>query len=771
MRIPNGNRVDEGTCRPSRDTATRIAEHSLPGMKASTFLVALALCGLAPRVAAAAPPRKVPVASLAERDAEARPSLVGRTGVRHASELLAMGSVVDRLRGIERLGRIGTREALEALQDALAGGPVLNDPRTRLAAVQALAPHALQEEARLGLMAVVQHPLEDDLPLARGLRARDEAVFALARAAAGLVPCPPPPPAARDDGSGASVEERALTPLLAAVIGQTPVADVAERAVLRNPPADLGAFVRGVATATVPELRLLGLLGDPRAIPMLRRSLLREEQPVQTEAMLALARLGDHTALPLARAWAGAAPPSKGAVNEATVAWTVRRVAAVEALLTLGAIDAPAALVRLFADDATRTAGLALAERWPSSELVPALEQALAANLGHDASRHALHALRRIGDDASALVLAKLLASPEFGPSAALALAESSNPGSERLLSKALTTSSGASRLLVLRAWLVRAKTHGELPLEVARAYEDAAKSTVPRERSLGVFAAALLGRTELAPALSRATAVGDLLALAALVSACAARGPNELRELVPLATRALVAGPRARSNDPSPNELAAAELQRIDEVALGLVLLVLPEFGTAEQLAAWAEFGGPASLQAAYRLGIRDPRVVRERTDALLGGTSPLVRAHVALGLGESPEPAAAARLEHAYRFEAEASVRLAIVRALSLRSEPPRARVLGLASALDPDDEVRAAAESALRGARHVSVFEAGNYASWLALVTSNAEDEHALRARVVEHVGRSGLAIPTLSSPDGVALAFTKEDVVRQQVRPTR
>ena len=85
--------------------------------------------------------------------------------------------------------------------------------------------------------------------------------------------------------------------------------------------------------------------------------------------------------------------------------------------------------------------------------------------------------------------------------------------------------------------------------------------------------------------------------------------------------------------------------------------------------------------------------------------------------------------------------------------------------------DDEVRAAAESALRGARHVSVFEAGNHASWLALGTSNADDERALRARVVEHVRRSGLAIPTLSSPDGVALAFTKEDVVRQQVRPTR
>src|SRR5207237_10317111 len=116
--------------------------------------------------------------------------------------------------------------------------------------------------------------------------------------------------------------------------------------------------------------------------------------------------------------------------------------------------------------------------------------------------------------------------------------------------------------------------------------------------------------------------------------------------------------------------------------------------------LATWAESGGPLAPLAARALPTRDDEALRGRLKRLLEGSDPVVRAHLALGLGRDPEPSAVSLLTNAYRFEEDPQVRRAIIRALSLRTEVQRAAVLTLARDLDPDDDVRALARSALDG-----------------------------------------------------------------------
>ncbi len=116
--------------------------------------------------------------------------------------------------------------------------------------------------------------------------------------------------------------------------------------------------------------------------------------------------------------------------------------------------------------------------------------------------------------------------------------------------------------------------------------------------------------------------------------------------------------------------------------------------------LAAWAESGGPLAPLAARALPARDDDVTRGRIERLLKGSDPVVRAHVALGLGKDPEKDAVSLLASAYRFEDDAQVRASIVRALAQRKEVQRTETLEIARALDADDGVRALARAALAG-----------------------------------------------------------------------
>ena len=683
----------------------------------------------------AAPPAKPMRSSPFDEEGAGRRSLVELTGVAYAVELLSEGGIDERLRGVERLGRTGGREALEALGDALAGGPILSDPRTRLLAARVLARHALCEEGRSALLSIVGHPTEEDASHALGVLARDVAVFALARAAAGKADRPPPLPASRDDGSGASPEERALTPLVAAVITGSPLGDLAERALVLLPPADLGAFLRGVATATAPEVRLLGQLGDLRALPMLRRSVSREDAAVALEAVLALARLGDHTALSFARK----------RLAESTLP-PLARLPAVEALLTLGAPDAQAALLLLFGNDLTREAALGLAERWPSSAVLPALAAFVDGTATHPQKLRAIELAGHIGGDAAVILLGKYLGSGDLAATAMVALATVPGPAAHGLLLRTLDAAKGDARRLVLRAWLVRSTAFGEPPSKVLGEFERAFASVEPADRALGAYALTLLGRIPVTQTLAKAEPVVAM----AVLSAAASLGSRAIAELAPLARRALERGPRFAM-------VVRDESERIDEAALALALLAVPELGSSAAIAAWAESGGVASPQAAYRLAARDPLPFRGRLDALLAGTSPLVRVHAALGLGESPAADAAVRLAMAYRLETEPEVRRAVVRALSRRRESVRVAVLEQAATLDPDNDVRALAAAALTGTRHAIELSGGGAWSWLPLVPARATEPGVVRGAAVWHLRSSGLAITTLSPPDGVVMAF--------------
>jgi hypothetical protein len=106
----------------------------------------------------------------------------------------------------------------------------------------------------------------------------------------------------------------------------------------------------------------------------------------------------------------------------------------------------------------------------------------------------------------------------------------------------------------------------------------------------------------------------------------------------------------------------------------------------------------GPARPLALRALAEREPgaAVVRRYIDH----PDPLLRAHVARGLGDGGGPGAVGLLARRFEFEVDPSVRLAIVYALAVRRGSAADRTLSIAAQLDADDAVRSAARLALRG-----------------------------------------------------------------------
>jgi hypothetical protein len=172
--------------------------------------------------------------------------------------------------------------------------------------------------------------------------------------------------------------------------------------------------------------------------------------------------------------------------------------------------------------------------------------------------------------------------------------------------------------------------------------------------------------------------------------------------------------------------------------------------------LATWAESGGPLAPLAARALPARDDEALRGRIKRLLEGSDPVVRAHVALGLGHDPEPSAVSLLTSAYRFEEDPAVRRAVVRGLSLRTEVQRLATLALARELDPDDEVRALARAAIDGRtldpgiRPALGAEPRRKVAWVTLQSTVSGPLPAARL-----IRSDGLAVPAVADPDGALL----------------
>lgn len=702
-------------------------------------------------------------------------TLRGRFGVPVAKRLLLSSDAADRLRGIERLGAIGTEEAVDALVEAMETGMALGrDPEARVLSVRALAAHA----HRAGARGFLTRELSD---AGRGKGAtvtslgdllRDSAALALARSAAH-----------RPGG-----DDEALAALLVAVRQGGPSADAAARALVVYPPPSIGGILdgfdkparsgdeegdgdddapdpteksessekpdppkggkpkatespkkpdaeEGKGAETKPGstakkalsprvIDLLGDLGDLRAIPRLRAELKRKNQAGQISAAIALAKLGDATPAALARTWIKR-PDAR------------LQISATEVLVRLGTPDAPRAIATLLSSDATRARGVAFASDAPTPALVKALEAALP-RLRVEDRPACVEAIGRAGGAAAVRLLVERLGDPLLATPAAFALAMASGPEARDALAGALAKSNdegeGARRRLVARAATVRALVWREAPEGLVPVLEAMAASKRPEDRHVAALGLVALGEWETSDVLARNDAPFSRGAAGGVLAG--GGGASGFAKL-------LTADPAAVP----PSALT---------VAAGVALL--SDEGLGEVPTSWllrhAEAGGALSPLAARALAMRDDESLRPQIERLLVGTDPLVRAHVARGLGHSQEHDAVSMLARAYRFEPDPTVRRAIVRGLSDRTEVQRRRTLELARDLDPDAQVRALARSALMGrALNGLVVSAGPYVGWVDLV-ANAPGAEGLAARRAATVVRGdGVAVPVVSSDDGV------------------
>ena len=691
---------------------------------------------------AAAPQAAAPVRRASDRDGSAPDRVpkdrVGGAPLREnvgapiARRLIASGDPGERLRGIDRLGALGTPEAIDALIEALEqGSPAGRDPRARLAATRALAPHAARDSVRQWLTRELTDTAGGP---ARGVASplaeiiRGTAALALARAG----------------------DKRALAALAGALVQGGPAGDAAAGALRAYPPASLQLLTGGKKRLPPAIVALLGDLGDLRAIERLRPLLGGEDRAAPLPAALALAKLGDEAALLPARAWLKKPDPRL-------------LMAAAEVLVYLGAPEAPDAIAALLKSDITRLDGLRLAELLPSPKLARQLEQSIPL-LPEEARPRAVAAIGRAGGAEAARALRGLVGTPEFAVAAAFALAMA--PGDEaRSALEALAAGPRAAKepargRLLARAGIVRALALRDAPAGLEERLRSMLASKDAADRAVGALGAAALGLVdveELVRGCGPTTKGGgvqpegaacDEATLSAAARGALARGGEALAPFAALLARL------APDGAGTPGEPGAAP--SLAAVAAGAALLADPSGGalTTSQLAAWAEGGGPLSPLAARALGSRDDEVVRGRLKRLLNGSDPVVRAHVALGLGRDPAADSVSLLAAAYRFEEDAAVRRAIVRGLSRRAEAQRRRTLVLARDLDPDPAVRSLARAALEGReldRPSAPLATG--VAWITIVPNDGAEGAAGRAARV--VRSDGLAVPVVADPDGVLL----------------
>ncbi|WP_437524166.1 HEAT repeat domain-containing protein [Sorangium sp. So ce726] len=696
-------------------------------------LVATAMAGPAapqPVARTARAPQAAEEGGKASAGAEAGATpLRGSLGVPVGERLLSSSDPAARLRGIERLGAIGTEEAVSALLAALDqhGAPGARDPRTRLAAVRALAPHAQRDSVRQ----LLARELSESAP-ARGAASplgevlRGTAALALARTG----------------------ERRALGVLVNAIVQGGAAGEAAARAIKAHPPASLQLLL-GSRKRLEPALAsFLGDLGDLRAIAALRPMLEGGDRAAQVAAARALARLGDEAAMAKARAWLRKPEPG---LFEPTA----------EILVYLGAPEAPDAVAALLGSELGRLEGLRLAELAPTERLVPALARALPV-LPDDARPRVVAAIGRAGGAEAARQLRRLLNErPELATAVAFALA--TMPGAEaraavaELFDGPRAAKDADLRRLGLRAGVVRGLVLRDAPEALEKRLLAAlAAPKGSSDRAVGVFGAVALGLRDAVDVVGACSPSScDRAAVHAAARGALARGERALAALAPLFA-ALASPPgaasAAKSGDAAPDAAA---------ISAGVALLAEPGGGAiaTSRLAALAEAGGPLSPLAARALATRDDEVVRGRIERLIEGSDPVVRAHVALGLGSDPMPDSVSLLARAYRFEDDPAVRRAIVRGLSRRTEVQRRRVLVAARDLDPDEGVRALARAALSGAdaRALDLPRSALATGvvWVAIVPNDRSASGSASSRPARLVRPDGLAVPVVADPDGVLL----------------
>lgn len=680
-------------------------------------------------------------------------------GVSAAKRLLQSDRTEDRIRGIERLGSLGTDEAIDALVAALeSGGTASSDTKARLVAVRILASHTDREPVRQVLVRELSTPVG---PEARGTVSPLQSML---RRTAAL-------------GLARSGTKKATAPLLQAVERGGLAGDAAAMALKVYPPASLDPFFEDKKKLPPSQIAFLGELGDLRAIEKLRPLLADKDTDVQIAASIALAKLGDETALATVKPWLKRGDPRL-------------LKAASEVLLYLGAPESAPAVSALLASDVTREVGLSLALRMPLRALVEPLSSAMD-KLGADDKPRAIAAIGRAGGpDAVKKLTAEIekmfpggasseakkdekkdakkdakdakkdpkkeapeekadgTKVPRLALGALFALAtmpgDDARAALEKLIADPRASKEDAPSRAIVRAGIVRAVVRGDAPAGLADRLQAWSTSKDPVSKAIAALGQVATGARSAADLVATcAEKKCDEPVLRAAARGALARGGDALGPF-----QELLEQPWARGTDlAKPSKIAIAS-------AVGLLANPGGRNVPTSTLAAWAEGGGPLAPLAARALPVRDDDVTRGRIKRLLEGTDPVVRAHVALGLGADPEKDAVSLLVEAYRFEDDAQVRAAIVRALAERKEAQRKETLETARSLDPDDGVRALARAALAGRKLApSVTTASQAAAWIAIEDNDAGTGPTARAGRV--VRSDGVAVPFVADPDGVLL----------------
>jgi hypothetical protein len=478
---------------------------------------------------------------------------------------------------------------------------------------------------------------------------------------------------------------------------------VSEHALLAfsaHPPKSALPLLEASGAPSPALVRLLGELGDARGRALVEKAALEGSAELRSEAAPALFRLDPARGLVLARTGFAHEPDGK-----------VR--AALTRVLARGDDPAaPRALELLLREPSTRSLALDLALELPLASFGPVL--AIIPE-GDDADR-LLAALGRAGGPAALARLERALARPENAWSALYALALCPDGDAEGVLERALKRP--ALRRDAVRAVTLRTMARGESVDGVSAAVAILARGD-GTDRAVVAWRHALLEpEASLDAFSSRDSALVRAVARAAngpsLARAAASRLVNEADPSVRAALAVALAVPEAADLVPT---------------------------ATLEELIATE---GAAAYVAAYALAERDSATERPRLRELFASEDPVLRAHVALGLAQSSEASALGMLADAYRLEPEASVRRAIVRAIAARPGTLRRSTLALVAALEPDDEARALARSALGNATATQASPRGT--AWLALAQGGSDPAFA----VIE--GQNGLALPFASDADG-------------------
>lgn len=643
--------------------------------RATLVLIALAV---APRVTSAqSPPRKPPAPPPAKNATTTEPTnLRSHVGTDHATRLIR-GSADERIRGIQRAAAIGTPEAVAVLVDSLErsdrSSPIRADTRALVVMARSLARFADQERARSALLAIVgtgnprpQSTLRDPTdepgdPIARMELAREIAAIALAK------------------GGG----ERALDALYGVARGGGSGQTAALRALSIFPPKDPGFFGAKGASLPIPVIRLLGELGDLRALEVLHAAARSSDVGARCAALVAIANLGDERAIALART----------AIAESDVRL---RAASGEVFIILGAPEREKATSALISDEATTVIGLQMAERVFSPEITKLVAARAAEHPNREIRKAAIRALGRAPDPnaAKALVAPQILADSELTYLALSALARSPAPNVHDLIGGLMPTRLST---LAVRAYVVRALVRGDRLSSSDDAIKKMVKSSKPAERAIAIFARVALGHDDAEtflddgePRVRRAAIMGSM-AERSLEIGVDHDVSESLRKR--LAREAMTT---ARKED-------TAEITR---QLLGLGLLGGDKDGivkTATLVDRAESSGGDAPL-AAFTLAARANESMTSKVEQLLGSKDPVIRAHAAWGVAGSSLPDATGRLAEAYAFETSIEVRRAIINALAARAQDERAPIrretLADASLLDPDGPVRQTARRALLG-----------------------------------------------------------------------